>query len=370
MRLFKNGIGNANVTGLTIGQNFLLGMFDSAYSIGDMIYSIADDPINALEGIVFILKAISPAGIITGESAAFINSIVSSAEKCIEEMGDGNANTIARKLGRVVGDIVIAVIADKGVNYAKAAISESLDTGLLSKLDLTMSEGNIVKVLRQRIFLKNANCVDDLVKAGIKSSDDLIKNGIINADDLLAKGITSADDLSKLGFSSVDDLVKLNIIGEENLGKFGINSIEELKKVGVTSADDFAKIGFKGVSKAKWNSAELLDELSKSGVKYNPDDVVAVTKTADGKLVWLENGNDNAGLQHILKHAEQFATKGVSEDNISDFIMTALKDGKVVGTQRTRTIYEVMYEGKLQRVAISVGDNGFIVGANPKSIPK
>ena len=243
-------------------------------------------------------------------------------------------------------------------------------TGLLSKLDLTMSEGNIVKVLRQRIFLKNANCVDDLVKAGIKSSDDLIKNGIINADDLLAKGITSADDLSRLGFSSVDDLLKLNLVGEENLGKFGINSIEELKKVGVTSADDFAKIGFKGVSKAKWNSAELLDELSKSGVKYNPDDVVAVTKTADGKLVWLENGNDNAGLQHILKHAEQFATKGVSEDNISDFIMTALKDGKVVGTQRTRTIYEVMYEGKLQRVAISVGDNGFIVGANPKSIPK
>ena len=50
--------------------------------------------------------------------------------------------------------------------------------------------------------------------------------------------------------------------------------------------------------------------------------------------------------------------------------MTALKDGKVVGTQRTRTIYELMYEGKLQRVAISVGDSGFIVGANPKSIPK
>lgn len=116
-----------------------------------------------------------------------ISGIVSSAEKCIEEMGDGNANTIARKLGRVVGDIVIAIIADKGVNYAKTAISESLDTGLLSKLDLTMSEGNIVKVLRQRIFLKNANCVDDLLKAGIKSSDDLIKNGIINADDFISE---------------------------------------------------------------------------------------------------------------------------------------------------------------------------------------
>ena len=50
--------------------------------------------------------------------------------------------------------------------------------------------------------------------------------------------------------------------------------------------------------------------------------------------------------------------------------MHAIKDGKVVGTQRTRPIYEVMYEGKLQRVAISISNNGFIVGANPKSIPK
>ena len=77
---------------------------------------------------------------------------------------------------------------------------------------------------------------------------------------------------------------------------------------------------------------KFLDELANSGVKYNPDNIVAITKTADGRLVWLENG-------------------------------------KVVGTQRTRTIYEVMYEGKIQRVVISIGDNGFMVGANPKSIP-
>ena len=79
-------------------------------------------------------------------------------------------------------------------------------------------------------------------------------------------------------------------------------------------------------------STKFLDELANSGVKYNPDNIVAITKTADGRLVWFENG-------------------------------------KVVGTQRTRTLYEVMYEGKIQRVAISIGDNGFIVGANSKSIP-
>jgi hypothetical protein len=33
--------------------------------------------------------------------------------------------------------------------------------------------------------------------------------------------------------------------------------------------------------------------------------------------------------------------------------------------QRTRPIYEVVVDGRTYRVAVSVGDNGFIVGANP-----
>ena len=143
-----------------------------------------------------------------------------------------------------------------------------------------------------------------------------------------------------------------------------IQSSLDVKEEVQTVVADEVKIGGEG----GLNSG-LLDELANSGVKYNPDDVVAITKNADGKLVWLENGNSNAGLEHIMQHADQFATKGISSDKIPDFIMHALEEGKVVGTQRTRTIYEVMYEGKLQRVAISVGDNGFIVGANPKSIP-
>ena len=117
-------------------------------------------------------------------------------------------------------------------------------------------------------------------------------------------------------------------------------------------------------------NSSLLNELANSGVKCNINDVIKITKTADGKLVWLENGNSKAGLEHIIQHADQFAAKGISSDKIPDFIMHAIKDGKVVGTQRTRPIYEVMYEGKLQRVAISISNNGFIVGANPKSIPK
>lgn len=71
-----------------------------------------------------------------------------------------------------------------------------------------------------------------------------------------------------------------------------------------------------------------------------------------------------------MQHADKLAAKGIPKEKIPDFIIHALNNGKAVGTQRTRTIYEVLYEGKLQRVAISVGNNGFNVGANPKSMPK
>lgn len=117
-------------------------------------------------------------------------------------------------------------------------------------------------------------------------------------------------------------------------------------------------------------NSNLLDELANSGVKYNPDDIVAITKTVDGKLVWLENGTDTAGLNHIItEHADDFLNKGIMQEQISDYIMNALENGKIVeyqGRGTGRPIYEFTYNGEIHKVAITVGNNGFIVGANPK----
>ena len=114
----------------------------------------------------------------------------------------------------------------------------------------------------------------------------------------------------------------------------------------------------------------LMDELASSGVKYNPDEVIAVTKTADGKLVWLENGTDTAGLKHIItEHADDFLNKGITQEQIPDYVMNALENGKIVGYQGRgigRPIYEFIYNGEIQKIAITVGNNGFVVGANPK----
>lgn len=123
--------------------------------------------------------------------------------------------------------------------------------------------------------------------------------------------------------------------------------------------------GTKGANKA------LVDELVSSGEKCKPENIVGITKTASGKIVWLETGTKRAGLNHIIEeHGSQFCGKGISNDEIPNYIMEAVRQGNIVGYQgkkKPRTIYEFVYEGKKQRVAITIGPNGFIVGANPKT---
>jgi hypothetical protein len=111
---------------------------------------------------------------------------------------------------------------------------------------------------------------------------------------------------------------------------------------------------------------ELLDELKKKGIKHNPEDVIQIGKDASGKVIFLEKGNARAGLEHILtRHADDFGRAGVPRDQIDDFVIQATTRGTQVGMQGTRPIYEVIYNGVRRRVAVSVGSNGFVVGANP-----
>ncbi|WP_274561708.1 Hint domain-containing protein [Streptomyces spiramyceticus] len=117
---------------------------------------------------------------------------------------------------------------------------------------------------------------------------------------------------------------------------------------------------------------ELLDEMNEQGVKFDPEKVIRAERNADGKIVFLEEGNSRAGLKHIIEeHADDFERSGIAREDIPDLVMEAATKGKKVGTQGKgdgRPIYEVEFKGKKRRVAVTVGNNGFVVGANPKSV--
>jgi hypothetical protein len=117
--------------------------------------------------------------------------------------------------------------------------------------------------------------------------------------------------------------------------------------------------------------AALLRELEANGVKHNAGDIVRIARDQEGNIVFLEKGNARAGLQHIVdEHADDFARKGIPEQDIPDLVTDAVTKGDVVGHQGSRpplrTVYEVDYQGRRVQVAVSTGRNGFIVGANPR----
>ena len=112
---------------------------------------------------------------------------------------------------------------------------------------------------------------------------------------------------------------------------------------------------------------ELIAQLRASGVKHNPDDILGIARLSDGKIVFLEIGNDGAGWQHIRKqHAENFAARGIPENQIIDAVMAAVINGRILGKQgRSRTVYEIEFNGAIQYISVEVASNGYIVGANP-----
>ncbi len=289
---------------------------------------------------------------------------------------DGIPITLENKFDDAIYNYLYAYWKEQSGEYdpKKDVIPESEMNKMHPK---TKNEKKFEQWLLQQYGMTNKEQREHTLKGNLESLWE-----IFSAADmvLFARGLPSiGKELAQLGKKAVDDVAEEAVeetvkkeAAENTAKKEMTDTAEDLSQKVVDKEDILSDNNIvkekSGVLKNNLNS-DLIHELVNSGVKCNIDDVVAITKMPNGKLVWLENGNSNAGLKHIMNHAEQFATQGISNEKIPDFLMHALSEGKVVGMQRTRVIYEVFYEGSLRRVAISVGNNGFIVGANPKSIP-
>lgn len=90
------------------------------------------------------------------------------------------------------------------------------------------------------------------------------------------------------------------------------------------------------------------------------------SQVRDGSIRFSETGNPRSGLMHIVqRHAAEFAQRGIPQAQIPDVVMAAVTRGRQVGMQGTRPIFEVEFNGRIHWIAVTVGDNGYIVGANP-----
>ena len=110
-----------------------------------------------------------------------------------------------------------------------------------------------------------------------------------------------------------------------------------------------------------------MTQLQIQGIKHNPESIIEIAKNNEEQIIFLEIGNSRSGLQHILKqHEADFLRRGISKDQIPKLLISAVTQGKEIGIQgKSRTIYEIGFNGTTQYVSVTIANNGYIVGANP-----
>lgn len=142
--------------------------------------------------------------------------------------------------------------------------------------------------------------------------------------------------------------------------------------VGTSPQGSITQSDFDDKVKELLKNVDMLQPLVDAKVKFNANDVLFVTKDKGGQLIWLEKGNNDVGLNHILKkHADDFSTKhNVSRENIVGHINDIVTNGNIeyprVTKRGTREGIEklYLYKGKYNLLT-GVGTNGFMVSAYP-----
>ena len=115
---------------------------------------------------------------------------------------------------------------------------------------------------------------------------------------------------------------------------------------------------------------DLLSELKASGYKYSEDDLIFIAHDRSGQLIWLEKGNESAGLTHIIeRHAVDFQNAhGVDKEGIAELLYRIVTNGTVVSNrlsingQGFDRVYD--YDDTYYTFT-GIGSNGFIVTAFP-----
>ena len=152
-------------------------------------------------------------------------------------------------------------------------------------------------------------------------------------------------------------------VGDYLIAKGATKAVKAMKKPKSGKVGSEVGGGKKASGANKLLKSDLLDELSKSGVKYSPDDVVMITKNTSKDLLWLEYGNNKAGLTHIeIRHAADFSKRGIK--NIPEFIYDMLKKEPISIVESSRGMNAIyLMNGK--KYLIAYGKNGFIVSVYP-----
>ena len=114
--------------------------------------------------------------------------------------------------------------------------------------------------------------------------------------------------------------------------------------------------------------SSLIGQLRRAGISFSEADIVFITRTPTGRIVWLETGTTSAGMRHILiRHGNDFARIGLrGEAEIQNTLLRLTRTQSPVRISGGGVhVYRLAIGGTQRGIRIVIGDNGFIVTAHP-----
>jgi Domain of unknown function (DUF4157) len=112
----------------------------------------------------------------------------------------------------------------------------------------------------------------------------------------------------------------------------------------------------------------LIAILRQLGVRFSEENILFITRTSIGRIVWMEIGSASAGMRHIVTgHAGDFLRIGIrSEPEIQRLIFRLVRNQTPIRIESAGAhIYETVIDGVRKGIQVVIGENGFIVTAFP-----
>lgn len=158
-------------------------------------------------------------------------------------------------------------------------------------------------------FIPGAGSAGDAAKAFpklarfiSKYADDAPK--VIDAIIQATKQFPNADEvipglIKVLPVGAMDEVVDAVKNGDK-VTKADYKKLAAVLEASGKNADEALGFIAKNANEINFKPQNLIDELVASGNKFSLDKVEFVVKTPEGELLWLEYGDEGAGLYHIL----------------------------------------------------------------------
>ena len=93
---------------------------------------------------------------------------------------------------------------------------------------------------------------------------------------------------------------------------------------------------------------------------------MVIAKGKGGGIVWLETGDERAGLIHILQgHINDFKNRGIRDNEIPAFILNMIKNETPIEIIPDKKGYTLLLQIDNKRYKMATGSNGYVVTAYP-----